>query len=292
MDYLHSVTRIPHVGFQGEVGNEGDEASVEEEDQPRLENALSSQLRHLMRHTPHPVAILTTTTLTSSPSSSSSPASTATTVHGLTLSSLTPLSLDPNPLFTFNIRLPSSTYDTLMKSHSYVSSSSTAVATKGDSPLQPHFNIHLLSATPAAAALAKRFSRPLTQTPQSYSTISPSSSPSSSTIPSDAAMLSDADPDPNLTSNKSKDADTAASGIRATLQCALRGDGLKVADHVVLVAEVLGVELVGDLGDGRGRNYPNKKQKQEEHEIEDEAVGMVYAKGRFWALAERPVGDA
>ena len=113
---------------------------------------LSSHLRALMRLTPHPVSILTTSSL--SPSS-------RTQHRGLTLSSMTPLSLDPDPLLSFNIRLPSSTYDSLRST--------------------PNFLIHLLSSSPAAAHLATFFSKPLPLaanldgpgTPQDVNTESP-----------------------------------------------------------------------------------------------------------------------
>ncbi|KAA8908632.1 flavin reductase like domain-containing protein [Sphaerosporella brunnea] len=90
---------------------------------------LSEALRKSMRLLPHPVAILTTSSAASTPG------------VGITLSTLTCLSLSPDPLVSFNIKLPSSTSAHL---HSHPSRS---------------FCLHLLSASPHAAFLAESFAQ-------------------------------------------------------------------------------------------------------------------------------------
>ncbi|KAI5810817.1 flavin reductase like domain-containing protein [Pyronema omphalodes] len=110
--------------------------------QPQPLSQISQQLRTSMRSLPYPVIILTTPPIPSS--SSSSPATTPTpptpTIgHGITLSSLSCLSLSPYPLITFNIKTPSRT--------------SLSLHATGK------FTIHILSATPHSAFVAGLFAQ-------------------------------------------------------------------------------------------------------------------------------------
>ena len=95
--------------------------------------AVSAQLRRSMRLTPSSVVVLTTCESVSDEAGA----------PGLTLSTFTTLSLDPIPLVTFNVHLPSSTF--------------TAISSPRRTG-SPRFQVHLPTATAAGVALATRFS--------------------------------------------------------------------------------------------------------------------------------------
>ncbi|KAI9798108.1 MAG: hypothetical protein M1833_005005 [Piccolia ochrophora] len=105
---------------------------------PSLGASLSDELRVLMRNTPFPVSVLTVP---------NAETACGRRCEGLTLTSLTPLSLHPDPLVTFNIRLPSSSYRALLSAR--------------------RFLIHLLAAQPAAVRLAATFATSSLQRPRS-----------------------------------------------------------------------------------------------------------------------------
>ena len=157
-----------------------------------------SAVRVVMRHTPAPVVILRLPPREEE-TKADSPA------RGLTLSTLTTLSLNPDALVTFNIRLPSSTYDALM------GSSPPSFPHRPGTPAQT-FKIHFLAATHAAAVLAQHFSG----APPTLRALAGSSG---------RATVHDLN---------------AAS--RAVLTCRLLPrERLLVADHAVLVAKVVAV---------------------------------------------------
>lgn len=91
--------------------------------------ALSNSVRHLMRHLPAPIVVLTT--------------SNADQYHGMTLSSFTTLSLSPEPIISFNIRTndedPSWTLTSLEQTR--------------------HFLIHVLEGSIEGATIADVFTR-------------------------------------------------------------------------------------------------------------------------------------
>jgi len=101
---------------------------------------LSSSVRRLMRYVPHPVGVITTTASTISkitdPKTSDISSSN---YRGMTISSFTTVTLDPEPIISFNIRTPSSTLAALKTTR--------------------FFLLHLLSQNPAARSVAELFTK-------------------------------------------------------------------------------------------------------------------------------------
>ncbi|ETN37363.1 uncharacterized protein HMPREF1541_08354 [Cyphellophora europaea CBS 101466] len=93
---------------------------------------LADSVRKLMRHVPHPVAIVT-----AAPKATSQATAKPSRWRGATISSFVTVALDPEPVVCFNIKHDSSTFATL-----------TSSAT---------FNVHLLSSSPDAETIATKF---------------------------------------------------------------------------------------------------------------------------------------
>ena len=100
------------------------------------EKIVRERLRSLLRETAQPVAVITSNLLTALPEHSF-------THHGATLSSFTSIAMDPYPLVSFSLRIPSRMATALKAAHSCSKS---------------HMVINVLSA--AQESTAVRFSRP------------------------------------------------------------------------------------------------------------------------------------
>jgi flavin reductase (DIM6/NTAB) family NADH-FMN oxidoreductase RutF len=167
-----------------------------------------------MRSLPSPVTILTTTSpLSPSPG------------VGITLSTLTCLSLSPHPLITFNIKLPSATSTAL---HAHPSKA---------------FCIHLLSATPHAAFLAESFAQLAANGPNQKA------SPWRKLL-GGAEKWAEEDGVPML---------GAADAVVSRLRCRAEKVML-VEDHEIWVGKVVGVEdFAGKRVEGRvGLGYADR----------------------------------
>ncbi|KLJ06190.1 hypothetical protein EMPG_10371 [Blastomyces silverae] len=95
------------------------------------ENQIGDQVRLLMRRVPHPVAIITST----DPKSPTA----QTAFRGMTVSSFNTVTLYPETIVSFNVKLPSETFNAIVASS--------------------RFLVHLLAPTDATARLARDFSR-------------------------------------------------------------------------------------------------------------------------------------
>ena len=93
----------------------------------------SVEVRDMMRHVPHPVAIITSTDVSISPDGASSA------WKGATVSSFNTVTLHPEPIVSFNIKKLSSTYKAIKNSGL--------------------FSVCLLDSTKASASIAQKFSR-------------------------------------------------------------------------------------------------------------------------------------
>ncbi|KAK2630292.1 hypothetical protein QTJ16_001112 [Diplocarpon rosae] len=100
-------------------------------------NELICQVRRTMRSVPNPVVIITASASTR-PGSPPQQAN-RTLYRGMTLSSFTSLSLQPEPHITFNIRFPSRTLSALISTR--------------------YFYLHILDASPDGALLASAFTK-------------------------------------------------------------------------------------------------------------------------------------
>ncbi|KAK2738753.1 hypothetical protein FQN57_006920 [Myotisia sp. PD_48] len=97
---------------------------------PAVENNIQAQVRKLMRLVPHPVSIITSTDPT---------APTNTAFRGMTVSSFNTVTLNPSPVVSFNVKIPSETYN--------------AIRASG------RFLVHLLATNATTAKLAREFSK-------------------------------------------------------------------------------------------------------------------------------------
>ena len=110
---------------------------------------LAAQLRIVFQHLPQPAVICTSTSLPPSPPSPPPPQQSSSSSHGggnltslphaMTMSSLTPLSMDPVPVVSLNIMTPSRTLD--------------AIRASG------RFAVHVLAPTRAGVGIARWFAR-------------------------------------------------------------------------------------------------------------------------------------
>ncbi|OCT48727.1 putative oxidoreductase [Cladophialophora carrionii] len=98
-----------------------------------MATSLSDGVRKIMRHVPHPVAVITST------DTSVSPEGAPTAWRGATVSSFNTVTLRPKPIVSFNITKHSSTY--------------SAIKSSG------LFNVHLLNCSSSSSSIAGRFSR-------------------------------------------------------------------------------------------------------------------------------------
>lgn len=105
--------------------------------------SIQTDLRHLLRETAQPVAVVTALMPPPSSSASSSAFSPHARFHGATLSSFSSIALDPHPLIAFSLRIPSRMAAALKHAHR---------------AWPTHMVVNVLAATQADVAL--RFSRP------------------------------------------------------------------------------------------------------------------------------------
>lgn len=155
-------------------------------------------IRFLMRRVPHSVAVITSNMPRHNPPES---------FRGMTVSSFNTVCLEPKVIVSFNIKLPSATYD--------------AIQACGQ------FNVYLMNSTCQGAAIAELFATGRgRETFKNVYQRNDDSEVVSSTLSNEE--LTEREPD-LLRSNN----------VMFTLQCKLMDQTLKVADHVIVLGEVL-----------------------------------------------------
>ncbi|RKF82281.1 Uncharacterized protein GcM3_026025 [Golovinomyces cichoracearum] len=184
------------------------EMSMKSEEHAEL---MPDRVRQIMRHVPQSIAILTTSFLSSTvkvSSGSGDLASSDVKGIGMTLSSVSTVTLKPEPIISFNIKKPSHTLDAL-RHHG-------------------HFLIHFPSCTKSGALLADRFSRGFLQHHHEQAqSFDKSTALSILNIQGQQTYL------PALLS--------PAYPINNILKCEIYGENgyIDVADHVIVVGKVL-----------------------------------------------------
>lgn len=168
---------------------------------------LSNSVKRLMRHVPHPVAVITATDVSVNPEGGPNG------WRGATVSSFNTVTLFPTPVVSFNIRKISSTYDAMRSSGL--------------------FNVHLLSEAIGATDIASKFASGNASSPfhdddgeiESFAHLTdPVRTAPSSKLP------------PILQSRDEK----GQLMVPFRLHCRYMGDKVvEVGDHVVLFGEVL-----------------------------------------------------
>jgi flavin reductase (DIM6/NTAB) family NADH-FMN oxidoreductase RutF len=197
-----------------------------------------------MRVVPHPVTLITASL--TSPLTSSRHTPPEHTFRGATVSSFNSVALHPVPLISLNMKLPSSTYD--------------AMATSGT------FLAHILAANTAGARIAGSFAKP------------------GGAIDAFAGLALGVDGRKAECTVLTGPATGGApmlggtEGVLKVLRCRLcQGKEVRVGDHVVLIAEVVGV-LSGSSegGNGSGFNYMKAGKGSQEA-----LHGLVYMDGAY-----------
>lgn len=163
----------------------------------KISGQTSSVMRELMRGMPHPVVVVTASSWTAE--------SQQITHQAMTISSFNTVTLDPEPIISFNIRTPSRTLDTIL-------------AQKG------HFRIHILSNSREGSFIADAFT--LGNAEEGFRTIQASGvnvrfstgdNPSAPTI--------------------------ACNAVKAILHCVLLPSKMiTIQDHIVALAQVTQVD--------------------------------------------------
>ncbi|EFE43597.1 putative oxidoreductase [Trichophyton verrucosum HKI 0517] len=128
--YRANSSHIPNTNKTKPIELEDDVSTTESGRGLDAEMDIQTEVRRLMRLVPHPVAIVTSTDPNSPPSSA---------FRGMTVSSFNTVTLSPKPVISFNVKLPSETYNAIRFSS--------------------RFLVHLLSPTEAMARLALEFSK-------------------------------------------------------------------------------------------------------------------------------------
>lgn len=163
-----------------------------------------------MRRVPHPVVVITSSLVPHTPVDSEDirpPSDLESYFRGMTVSSFNTVSLQPQPLISFNVRLPSATYDALVRSQSFLA--------------------HILSSSPDGALIADTFAKGNNGTSQAFERLARNKSSGVKIFAGRQMQWA-----PLLSGN----------GVLRVLRCvALPGKEIVVGDHVVLVGEVVGI---------------------------------------------------
>lgn len=185
---------------------------------------LSSSVKRLMRHVPHPVAVITATDVTVNPEGGPEG------WRGATVSSFNTVTLSPKPVVSFNIRKISSTFDAMRSSGL--------------------FNVHLLSEAIEATDIASKFASGNASSPfhdedgeiESFAHLTdPARTAPSSKLP---PILQSRDEDGHLM-------------VPFRLHCRYLSDKVvEVGDHVVLFGEVLQIFHDDNAFHGQGSTAP------------------------------------
>ncbi|KAI9707471.1 MAG: hypothetical protein M1836_000432 [Candelina mexicana] len=171
---------------------------------------LSTHIRTLMRRIPHPVVVITS----SSPLTLGDPSTSVD--RGMTVSSLTTVTLHPYPVFSFNIRRPSSTLSALTSSRQFL--------------------VHFIRATAQGARIADAFAKENVE------------QASRGLAAEDVKVL-------KRRGKVGGPPILASKEVMRVVRCEMMGMGVEVEDHVIILGKVVGV-LLNSNGDGEEGEDP------------------------------------
>ena len=169
----------------------------------RVQKVISTtadEIRLLMRRVPHPVAVITSNLPPHNPPEN---------FCGMTVSSFNTVCLEPKVVVSFNVKQPSATYDAIQASGT--------------------FDVHLMNSTVQAAAVADHFATGRGREAVKEDISDSNDGESSSSPPSTSGLKSP------ISAQIIRPNDEAMF----TLQCKLLDPTVKVADHVIVLGEVL-----------------------------------------------------
>ena len=229
-----------------------DDAATETQAEPSAETNIQDHVRHLMRRVPHPVAIITSTDPTSSRQ---------TAFRGMTVSSFNTVTLYPEPVVSFNVKVPSETYNAILSSS--------------------RFLVHLLAPNATTARLATEFSK-------GQVNVSPgngnnklfqftSANSAELTTPS---IRSGEPPRLVITQDSQTTPTEEAVHFPFIFECKYLPQSCRVGDHVVVLGTV--VNVLQDGGDAA-------LQRDGAHSSEE--LCLTYVDTRFWNMGDtiRPI---
>lgn len=233
-----------------------DDISTEPYPPAVIDTDTQTQVRKLMRLVPHPVAIITST----HPNSRAGSA-----FRGMTVSSFNTVTLYPEPVVSFNVKIPSETYDAIHSSQ--------------------RFLVHLLSSNGATANLAREFSRGhenvlLEDKKHTFRFISP-------TAPDQPVAIAQGEPPRLLIQNGKSDGiglstvdDMATTpDFPFILECKYHPSSARVGDHVIVLGTVVKVY--------RDEPQTNSSQQQQpDTALSTDELCLTYADTRFWKMGE------
>ncbi|EFW18679.1 hypothetical protein D8B26_005501 [Coccidioides posadasii str. Silveira] len=236
--------------FKQNIEAPEDDISTEPYSPAVTDTDIQTQVRKLMRLVPHPVAIITST----HPNSRAESA-----FRGMTVSSFNTVTLYPEPVVSFNAKVPSETYDAIR--------------------LSKRFLVHLLSSNAATANLAREFSRGhenilLEDKKHTFRFTSPASL---DRLPA----IHQGEP-PRLVIHQGKLDNSRFPGSDARpdfpfiLECKYYPSSAQVGDHVIVLGTV--VKLYGD-------EPQNQMQEPDTTHSADELC-LTYADTRFWKMGK------
>jgi len=199
---------------------------------------LTEDLKMVLRPLTHPVVLITSRMPTPIRQILPSSSERLKFCRGVTVSSFTTVTMTPKPVITFNLKVPSRTWEAIESSQ--------------------RLCVHVLAATPEAAALAHAFTLPHAEPHTPFQMVGRMGAAVSAThqVPSQATSQSVLVRKPGA----------VLSYIHARLSHTTEKQCLRVGDHVVVVAEVESVELAA---------YRDQIQ---------EAVGLAYSRRGYRGL--------
>ncbi|WEW57664.1 hypothetical protein PRK78_003131 [Emydomyces testavorans] len=229
-----------------------DDISTEPYSATTIDTNIQSQVRKLMRLVPHPVAIITST----QPNSR-----TGSPFRGMTVSSFNTVTLYPKPIVSFNVKLPSETYDAIRSSQ--------------------RFLVHLLSSNRATAKLAREFSRGhenvlLEDKKHTFRFTSP-------TALDRPPVIGEGEPprlvlQPQKSDGSGPTAHGPTSHFPFVLECRYSPSSARVGDHEIVLGTV--VKIYPE----EAQNHPEQQQQDTTHSRDD--LCLTYADTRFWKMGE------
>ncbi|TKA78978.1 hypothetical protein B0A55_02556 [Friedmanniomyces simplex] len=219
-------------------------------DPVRTAAALADDVRAVSRLLTHPVVLITSRSPSRDPVTSES--DWLAHCRGVTVSSFTTLTLDPVPVVTFNLKVPSGTWDAIAASE--------------------RLCVHILASTPEAAALAHLFSVPHARPEDPFRALGELGAGSRHPIPISRRELRSR-PIPPTPPRISNFSGSILARLHATL---LKQKCVRVADHVVVVAEVRKLVVTKTTAEG---------QKEVAEALEG-LVGLAYGRRRYRGMGE------
>lgn len=232
-----------------------DDISTEPYSPAVIDTDTQTQVRTLMRLVPHPVAIITST----HPNFRAGSA-----FRGMTVSSFNTVTLYPEPVVSFNVKIPSETYDAIRSSQ--------------------RFLVHLLASNAATANLAREFSRGhenvlLEDKKHTFRFISP-------TAPEQPVAPAQGEPPRLLIENGRTESvgssvaaqDEVTPDFPFILECKYHPSSAHVGDHVIVLGTVVKVHS------DKPRN--ESRQNRTGTALSTNDLCLTYADTRFWKMGE------